>query len=172
MYACPACAVGAYYEQQNTKRPKRNWHIWGAGSKSSVLRVMPAHGTAKGVGSPPKPPLGLTHSSSPHLASYQFLKSPRTQVSNNYFYKTTSTITTVLLLLLLLLLLGCVSDMVVVKKVWKPRLRPDFEASSWKSSLISSYKKRRHSRILSRGVIWPHLYFRKKTMACCRSLGL
>ena len=43
------------------------------------------------------------------------------------------------------------SDMTVVQKqVWKLRLRLDFEASSRKLSSISFYKKRRHSKVLSR----------------------
>lgn len=123
----------------------------------------------QGVGSPPKPPLGLTHRSSPPLASHQFLESKnpgQSQLFLQNYYCNCS------IVVLRLLLLGCMSDTVVVKKVRKPRLRLDFEASSWKSSLISSYKEKRYSRILRRGVIWPHLYFRKKTMACCRSLGL
>ena len=37
------------------KRPQLNCHFWGAGSKSRELYMTHAHGTAKGVGRPPKP---------------------------------------------------------------------------------------------------------------------
>ena len=59
-----ACAGGANYGQQDTKRPKaqlpllKNWEQkQGVRSKSRVLCMPPAHDAPKGVCKPPKPPL-------------------------------------------------------------------------------------------------------------------
>ena len=42
------CAVGANYEQQDTKRPKAQMPLLRSWSKSRVLWMLPAHSTTKG----------------------------------------------------------------------------------------------------------------------------
>ena len=57
---CIHAQLGQLRNNKIQKDQKPNHHFWGVGSKSSVLHMILAHTTTKGVGRPPKPPSGLT----------------------------------------------------------------------------------------------------------------